>query len=258
MVIADEFEMPGGMRTFYTRHGEHPLRQPPGAARDSVPGDAATSCSGKVMKRPAATRISCNHRLSKAGREDSEAGDPVAIFKTDNGYADPAPEGRAATDHGRLLPQTPPYFSSLSPSPTASVTITGLPENQNNTGDGIKGGAVGRRGEDITNATMMLRPRPRRPAPPPGYTEGESVKASSPRVAEQRPKFSPARSPSQGEDLRGELASPSESADYDYRNAAAQRPGGVYISVWDSNFGDDVQRFPPSAARRHPHDAYWA
>ena len=43
--------------------------------------------------------------------------------------------------------------------------------------------------------------------------------------------------------LRGERFA-LESADYDYLpHAAAQQPGGVYISVWDGNFGDDVQRF---------------
>ncbi|MFR3092789.1 MAG: hypothetical protein ACLTMP_14555 [Eggerthella lenta] len=65
--------------------------------------------------------------------------------------------------------------------------------------------------------------------------------------------FNPGTQPFLKVNLRGERFA-LESADYDYLpHAAAQQPGGVYISVWDGNFGDDVQRFHTRLLGRHPH-----
>ena len=74
-----------------------------------------------------------------------------------------------------------------------------------------------------------------------GYTE-ESIEAGQPQFPGNG-QFNPGTQPFLKVNLKGQRFA-LESADYDYLpHAAAQQPGGVYISVWDGNFGEDVQRF---------------
>ena len=104
-------------------------------------------------------------------------------------------------------------------------------------GGALWAGAV----KDITSATMIFDRGLVAPGTTAGYTE-ESVKAGNPQWPGNG-QFNPGTQPFLKVNLRGERFA-LESADYDYLpHAAAQQPGGVYISVWDGNFGDDVQRF---------------
>ena len=112
---------------------------------------------------------------------------------------------------------------------------------QFNTGDGIKAALWAGAVKDITSATMIFDRGLVAPGTTAGYTE-ESVKAGNPQWPGNG-QFNPGTQPFLKVNLRGERFA-LESADYDYLpHAAAQQPGGVYISVWDGNFGDDVQRF---------------
>ncbi|MFQ9181245.1 MAG: FAD-binding dehydrogenase, partial [Eggerthella lenta] len=148
----------------------------------------------------------------------------------------------------------PAMLSSLSPITTASVTALGY--NQYNTGDGIKAALWAGAVKDITSATMIFDRGLVAPGTTAGYTE-ESVKAGNPQWPGNG-QFNPGTQPFLKVNLRGERFA-LESADYDYLpHAAAQQPGGVYISVWDGNFGDDVQRFHTLAARPAPARACWA
>ena len=111
----------------------------------------------------------------------------------------------------------------------------------NPTGSGIKAALWAGAVKDITSATMIFDRGLVAPGTTAGYTE-ESVKAGNPQWPGNG-QFNPGTQPFLKVNLRGERFA-LESADYDYLpHAAAQQPGGVYISVWDGNFGDDVQRF---------------
>ena len=111
----------------------------------------------------------------------------------------------------------------------------------NSTGSGIKAALWAGAVKDITSATMIFDRGLVAPGTTAGYTE-ESVKAGNPQWPGNG-QFNPGTQPFLKVNLRGERFA-LESADYDYLpHAAAQQPGGVYISVWDGNFGDDVQRF---------------
>ena len=235
VVIADEFEMPGGMGAtpFYTPCGEHHYGNAEGG-RDGVP--VRNELFEKVMNDNG-YEISYKHELVKLVTEDSGKV-TGAIFKTDNGYTQiNAKKGVLLTTGGYSA--NPAMLSSLSPITTASVTALGY--NQNNTGDGIKAALWAGAVKDITSATMIFDRGLVAPGTTAGYTE-ESVKAGNPQWPGNG-QFNPGTQPFLKVNLRGERFA-LESADYDYLpHAAAQQPGGVYISVWDGNFGDDVQRF---------------
>ena len=173
VVIADEFEMPGGMGAtpFYTPCGEHHYGNAEGG-RDGVP--VRNELFEKVMNDNG-YEISYKHELVKLVTEDSGKV-TGAIFKTDNGYTQiNAKKGVLLTTGGYSA--NPAMLSSLSPITTASVTALGY--NQNNTGDGIKAALWAGAVKDITSATMIFDRGLVAPGTTAGYTE-ESVKAGNP------------------------------------------------------------------------------
>lgn len=95
--------------------------------------------------------------------------------------------------------------------------------------------------KDLTSATMIFDRGLVAPGTPAGYTE-ESIEAGDPQFPGNG-QFNPGTQPFLKVNMAGERFA-NESADYDYLpHAAAQQPSGTYISVWDGNFGEDVQRF---------------
>ena len=181
--------------------------------------------------------ISFKHELVKLVTDDSGRV-TGAIFKTDGGYTQiNARKGVLLATGGYSA--NPAMLSALSPITTASVTALGY--NQNNTGDGIKAALWAGAVKDITSATMIFDRGLVAPGTTAGYTQ-ESIEAGNPQWPGNG-QFNPGTQPFLKVNLRGERFT-LESADYDYLpHAAAQQPGGVYVSVWDGNFGDDVQRF---------------
>lgn len=234
-VIADEFEMPGGMGAtpFYTPCGEHHYGNAEGG-RDGIP--ERNKLFEQIMNDNG-YQIAYKHELAKLVTD--ETGKVTgAIFKTDNGYTQiNAKKGVLLTTGGYSA--NPAMLSALSPITTASVTALGY--NQNNDGMGIKAALWAGAVKDITSATMIFDRGLVAPGTTAGYTQ-ESIEAGKPQFPSNG-QFNPGTQPFLKVNLKGKRFA-LESADYDYLpHAAAQQPGGVYISVWDGNFGEDVQRF---------------
>ena len=137
MVIADEFDMPGGMGAtpFYTPCGEHHY-----AAADGGFNAPDRNKLFEQVMNDNGYEVSYKHDLVKLVTD--EAGKVTgAIFKTDDGYTQiNAKKGVLLTTGGYSA--NPAMLSALSPITTASVTALGY--NQNNEGDGHQGRPVGR------------------------------------------------------------------------------------------------------------------
>lgn len=234
-VIADDFEMPGGMGAtpFYTPCGEHHYVDEKGG-RNGI--EERNKVFQKVIEN-LGHEIKFGHDLVKL-ETDSNGKVTGALFKTKEGTT------RITAHKGVLLTTggysaNPAMLSALSPITTASVTALGY--NQNNTGMGIKAALWAGAVKDITSATMIFDRGLVAPGTKAGYTK-ESIEAGNPAFPGNG-QFNPGTQPFLKVNLRGERFT-LESADYDYLpHAAAQQPGGVYVSVWDGNFGEDVQRF---------------
>lgn len=237
-VVADEFEMPDGMAgtPYYTPPFEHHY----------VGADGQMSFDGPERNQlfeqhiqEAGHEVSYGHTLAKLVREGDGTGRVTgAIFDTGDGYVQiNAKKGVLLTTGG--YPANPDMVQSLSPVTAQSVTALGY--NQNNSGDGIKAALWAGAAKDLTSATMIFDRGLVAPGTKAGYTQ-ESIDAGMPQFPSNG-QFNPGTQPFLKVNLKGERFA-NESADYDYLpHAAAQQPGGVYISVWDGNFGDDVQRF---------------
>ncbi|NPD31183.1 FAD-binding protein [Eggerthellaceae bacterium zg-1084] len=233
-VVADDHEMPGGMggTSFYTPPFEHHYVDEKGG-RDFEERNVLFE---KYIKERG-YEVSFGHDLVKL-EGDVEAGVTGALFKLEKGYA------RVKARKGVLL-TTGGYsansemLTALSPITVKSVTALGY--NQNNMGGGIQAavrfGAV----KDLTSATMIFDRGLVAPGTAAGYTK-ESIEAGMPQFPGNG-QFNPGTQPFLKVDMTGRRFC-MESAQYDYpAHAVAQRPGGVYVSVWDANFGEDVQRF---------------
>ena len=234
VVIADEFDMPGGMggTPYYGSPCEHHYGDKNGG-RDieerNVLFEKHINEAGK--------EVTFGHELAKLVRE--EGGRVTgAIFNTSNGYVQVnAAKGVLLTTGGYSA--NPDMLTALSPVTVQSVTALGY--NQNNTGGGIKAALWAGAAKDLTSATMIFDRGLVAPGTVAGYTE-ESIEAGMPQFPGNG-QFNPGTQPFLKVNMNGERFA-NESADYDYLpHAAAQQPGGTYVSVWDSNFGEDVQRF---------------
>lgn len=232
-VIADEFDMPDGMggTSYYTPPFEHHY-----AAADGSQKVTARNELFEAKVKEAGNEVQYSHKLLKLVHEDGKV--TGAIFETDDGNVQiNAKKAVLLTTGGYSA--NPDMLDALSPVTTHSVTALGY--NQNNEGDGIKAAMWAGAAKDLTSATMIFDRGLVKPGTVAGYTE-ESIKAGNPQFPGNG-QFNPGTQPFLKVNLNGERFA-NESADYDYLpHAAAQQPGGVYISVWDSNFGDDVQRF---------------
>lgn len=232
--IADEYDMPGGMggTPFYTSPCEHHYAEP-----------------GKVMGGPERNKVfqegikelgyevTFEHLLAKLVRE--EGGKVTgAIFETPDGFVQiNAKKGVLLTTGGYAA--NPDMVMALSPVTAQSVTALGY--NQNNKGMGIKAAMWAGAAKDLTSATMIFDRGLVAPGTKAGYTE-ESIEAGDPQFPGQG-QFNAATQPFLKVNMAGERFA-MESAQYDYLpHAAAQQPSGTYCCIWDSNFGDDVQRF---------------
>ncbi len=232
-VIADEYDMPGGMggTSFYTPAFEHHY----------VGADGGRGTERNVLFEQYINdrgyEVTYRHLLAKLVRED---GGRVtgAIFETPEGYVQiNAKKGVLLTTGGYSA--NPNMLRALSPVTAQSVTALGY--NQNNKGMGIKAAMWAGAAKDLTSATMIFDRGLVVPGTKAGYTE-ESIAAGDPQFPGNG-QFNPGTQPFLKVNMNGERFA-NESADYDYLpHAAAQQPGGVYCSIWDSNFGDDVQRF---------------
>lgn len=234
VVIADEFDMPGGMggTPYYTLPGEHHY----GDANGGRDIEERNVLFEKHINE-AGHEIAYGHELAKLVRE--EGGRVTgAIFSTPEGYVQVnAAKGVLLTTGGYAA--NPAMLTALSPVTTQSVTALGY--NQNNTGGGIKAALWAGAAKDLTSATMIFDRGLVAPGTKAGYTE-ESVEAGEPQFPGNG-QFNPGTQPFLKVNMNGERFA-NESADYDYLpHAAAQLPGGTYVSVWDGNFGEDVQRF---------------
>ncbi len=233
-VIADEYEMPGGMggTDYYTPPFEHHYADANGG-RDIEERNVLF----EKHINEAGYEVTYGHKLVKLVRED---GGRVsgAIFETADGIVQiNAAKGVLLTTGG--YPANPDMLTALSPVTAQSVTALGY--NQNNTGDGIKAALWAGAAKDLTSATMIFDRGLVAPGTKAGYTE-ESIEAGQP-LFPGNGQFNPGTQPFLKVNMNGERFA-NESADYDYLpHAAAQQPGGVYCSIWDANFGDDVQRF---------------
>lgn len=234
VVIADEFDMPGGMggTPYYVSPCEHHYGDKNGG-RDieerNVLFEKHINEAGK--------EVTFGHELAKLVRE--EGGRVTgAIFNTSNGYVQVnAAKGVLLTTGGYSA--NPDMLTALSPVTVQSVTALGY--NQNNTGGGIKAALWAGAAKDLTSATMIFDRGLVAPGTVAGYTE-ESIEAGMPQFPGNG-QFNPGTQPFLKVNMNGERFA-NESADYDYLpHAAAQQPGGTYVSVWDGNFGEDVQRF---------------
>ena len=133
VVIADEFEMPGGMGAtpFYTPCGEHHYGNAEGG-RDGVP--VRNELFEKVMNDNG-YEISYNHELVKLVTEDSGKV-TGAIFKTDNGYTQiNAKKGVLLTTGDMAADREMMAHYNVSLSKIVRYNI-----NTNDTGDGQKMG----------------------------------------------------------------------------------------------------------------------
>lgn len=234
VVIADEFEMPGGMggTDYYTPAFEHHY--------GDAEGGRNVEERNKVFEQfvnDHGKEITYGHTLERLVTNENGAV-TGAIFSTEDGYVQiNANKGVLLTTGG--YPANPDMLRALSPVTAQSVTAMGY--NMNNDGMGIKAALWAGAVKDLTSATMIFDRGLVAPGTVAGYT-AESIEAGAPQFPGVG-QFNPGTQPFLKVNLLGERFA-NESADYDYLpHAAAQQPGGVYISVWDSNFGDDVQRF---------------
>ena len=234
VVIADEFDMPGGMggTPFYTPPFEHHYVDENGGREF----DERNVLFEKHINE-AGREVTFGHELAKLVREE-DGRVTGAIFNTPEGYVQVnAAKGVLLTTGGYAA--NPAMLTALSPVTTQSVTALGY--NQNNTGGGIKAALWAGAAKDLTSATMIFDRGLVAPGTKAGYTE-ESVEAGEPQFPGNG-QFNPGTQPFLKVNMNGERFA-NESADYDYLpHAAAQLPGGTYVSVWDGNFGEDVQRF---------------
>ena len=233
-VIADEYDMPGGMggTPFYTPPCEHHYADENGG-RDF---DERNVLFEKHINE-AGHEVSYGHLLAKLVHD--EAGRVTgAVFETDNGYVQVNAKKAVLLATGGYA-ANPDMVRALSPVTASSVTALGY--NQNNKGMGIKAAMWAGAAKDLTSATMIFDRGLVAPGTPAGYTP-ESIEAGDPQFPGNG-QFNPGTQPFLKVNMKGERFA-NESADYDYLpHAAAQQPSGTYISVWDGNFGDDVQRF---------------
>ena len=237
-VVADEFEMPDGMggTPYYTPPFEHHYVGEDGQM--NFQGPERNQLFEQFINQKG-HEVSYGHVLAKLVREDEGSGRVTgAIFDTGDGYVQiNASKGILLATGGYSA--NPDMLTALSPITTQSVTALGY--NQNNTGDGIKAALWAGAAKDLTSATMIFDRGLVVPGTVAGYTE-ESIAAGMPQFPSNG-QFNPGTQPFLKVNMNGERFA-NESADYDYLpHAAAQQSGGVYVSVWDSNFGDDVQRF---------------
>lgn len=177
--------------------------------------------------------------LSLAKLVQDEGGKVLgALFNADGGYV------RINARKGVMLAtggyaDNPEMLMSLSPITVRSVTAMGW--QPTTTGMGIKtalwAGAV----KDTESATVLFNRGLVSPGTKAGYTE-ESLAAGKP-VFPANGQFNPGSQPFLKVNLKGERFF-NENANYDASCFSSnQQPGGVWISVWDSNFKDDVVRF---------------
>ena len=234
VVVADENDMPGGMggTPFYTPPFEHHY-----TAADGGRNIEERNVLFEKHINEAGYEVTYGHLLAKLVRE--EGGRVTgAVFETDGGYVRiDARKAVLLTTGGYAA--NPDMVRALSPVTAQSVTALGY--NQNNKGMGIKAALWAGAAKDLTSATMIFDRGLVAPGTPAGYTE-ESIEAGDPQFPGNG-QFNPGTQPFLKVNMAGERFA-NESADYDYLpHAAAQQPTGTYISVWDANFGDDVQRF---------------
>lgn len=233
-VVADEYEMPDGMggTPFYTPPFEHHY-----AGADGGFDVEERNVLFEQHINEAGYEVTYGHMLARLVRED---GGRVtgAIFETDNGYVQiNAAKAVLLTTGGYAA--NPDMVRALSPVTAQSVTALGY--NQNNKGMGIKAAMWAGAAKDLTSATMIFDRGLVQPGTVAGYTQ-DSIDAGDPQFPGNG-QFNPGTQPFLKVNMAGERFA-NESADYDYLpHAAAQQPGGTYVVVWDSNFGDDVQRF---------------
>jgi len=234
-VEADEFEMPGGMggTDFYTPPFEHHYVQENG----EMFGGAERNVVFEEAIKEKGHEVLFGHSLVKLIREENG---PVtgAIFETSDGYI------QINANKGVLLatggyPANPEMLSALSPITAKSVTALGY--NQNDKGQGIKAAMWAGAAKDLASATMIFDRGLVAPGTKAGYTE-ESIAAGNPQFPSNG-QFNPGTQPFLKVNLKGERFA-NESADYDYLpHAAAYQPNGVYCSICDGNFVEDVKRF---------------
>ena len=233
VVVADEFEMDGmGATEFYTPCGEHHYTAADGY--DSAPD--RNDLFESVMNDNG-YEISYGYDLAKLVTSD-EGAVTGAIFSTADGYVQVNANKAVLLATGGYS-ANPAMLSALSPITVASVVANGY--NGNNTGMGIKAALWAGAVKDITSATMIFDRGIVDNDVVSGYTE-ESIADGNP-IFPSSGQWNPGSQPFLKVNKHGKRFT-LESADYDYLpHAAAQQPGGVYAIVFDSNFGDDVQRF---------------
>lgn len=181
--------------------------------------------------------VSYGLRLAKLA-QDSSGKVTGAIFETADGFVKiDARKGVMLSTGGYA--DNPEMLMSLSPITVRSVTAMGwLPTND---GMGIKtalwAGAV----KDTESAGVLFNRGLVAPGTKAGYTE-ESIAAGKP-MFPGNGQFNPGSQPFLKVNLNGERFF-NENANYDASCFSSnQQPGGVWISIWDANFKEDVQRF---------------
>lgn len=161
-----------------------------------------------------------------------------ALFETVDGYT------RINASKGVMLAtggyaDNPEMLMSLSPATVRSVTAMGW--QPTNDGMGIKAALWTGAAKDTESATMIFNRGIVPPGTKAGYTE-DSLAAGKP-MFPANGQFNPGSQPFLKVNLKGERFF-NENADYDAScYSSNQQPGGVWISIWDSNFKDDVERF---------------
>lgn len=240
MVIADEFDMPGGMggTPYYVSPCEHHYGDKNGG-RDieerNVLFEKHINEAGK--------EVTFGHELAKLVRE--EGGRVTgAIFNTSNGYVQVnAAKGVLLTTGGYSA--NPDMLTALSPVTVQSVTALGY--NQNNTGGGIKAALWAGAAKDLTSATMIFDRGLVAPGTVAGYTE-ESIEAGMPQFPGNG-QVQPGTQPLLKVNMNGERFA-NESADYDYLpHAAAQQPAAPTCLCGTATSAKTCSASIPSAAR---------
>lgn len=236
VVVADEFEMPGGMggTSYYTPPFEHHYMQ----ASGEMFGGPERNVLFEEHINEMGHEVQYGHSLAKLVRADESSPVTGAIFETDAGFVQiNARKGVLLTTGGYSA--NPEMIQALSPVTAKSVTAMGY--NPNNKGQGIKAALWSGAAKDLTSATMIFDRGLVAPGTKAGYTE-ESIAAGDPQWPSNG-QFNPGTQPFLKVNILGERFA-NESADYDMLpHAAAQQPNGTYISIWDGNFIEDVKRF---------------
>ena len=181
--------------------------------------------------------VSYGLKLAKLAQDD---GGRVtgAVFETSDGFVKiDAAKGVLLATGGYA--DNPEMLMALSPVTVRSVTAMGWQPTCN--GMGIKAALWAGAVKDTEAATMIFNRGIVPPGTKAGYTE-ESLAANKPTFPANG-QFNPGSQPFLKVNLKGERFF-NENADYDAScYSANQQPGGVWISVWDSNFKEDVLRF---------------